>query len=85
MKAAGTKATYSEQALNALRSSLKERIDQEQDAGKLVQCMEWLDERDMPCQFTEEEFDDEVKLSEASGFMSHEEVLKEFAQWGYVV
>lgn len=85
MKAAGTKATYGEQTLNALRSSLKERIDREQNADKLVRCMEWLDERDMPCQFTEEEFDEEVRLSEASGFMSHEEVLKEFAKWGYVV
>jgi len=85
MKAAITKATYSEQVLNALRSSLKERIDNEQDADKLVQCMEWLDEDNAPCQFTEEEFDEEVRLSEASGDVSHKEVLKEFAQWGYIV
>ena len=33
---------------------------------------------------TDEEFEEELRLSEASGFVSHEEALKEFAKWGFV-
>lgn len=40
--------------------------------------------RKMPCQFTEEELDEEIRLSEESGFVSNEDVKKMFAQWGYV-
>ncbi len=38
----------------------------------------------MPCCFTEEEFDEEVRLSEASGNASNEEVRDFFAQYGLV-
>lgn len=39
---------------------------------------------DMPCVFTDEEFAEEVRLSEASGFISQEEAEAIFAKWGFV-
>ena len=36
----------------------------------------------MPCCFTEEELDEEIKQSEASGVATEEEVAALFAKWG---
>lgn len=41
--------------------------------------------RNMPCQFTDEELDEEIRMSEESGFISNDEVKKRFEQWGYLV
>ena len=34
--------------------------------------------QEIPCVFTDEELQEELRLSEESGFISHEEALKEF-------
>jgi hypothetical protein len=43
--------------------------------------LELLNEDEMPCRFTEEELDEEIRLSEASGFATDEEVAAMFAKW----
>lgn len=35
-----------------------------------------------PCVFSEEEFDEEIKASEQSGFAKDDEVRAAFAKWG---
>lgn len=35
----------------------------------------------MPCRFTEEELEEEIRLSEANGFVTDEEVAAMFAKW----
>ena len=35
-----------------------------------------------PCVFSEEEFDEEIKASERSGFAKDDEVRAAFAKWG---
>lgn len=51
------------------------------DEEKLQRCLELLSEDEMPCRFTEEELDEEIRLSEASGFATDEEVAAMFAKW----
>lgn len=46
--------------------------------------MELFHADSMPCRFTEEELDREIQLSEASGYITEEEALAEFAKWGFV-
>lgn len=36
---------------------------------------------EMPCVFTDEEFGEELRLSEVSGIASEEEIEKMFAKW----
>ena len=36
---------------------------------------------EMPCVFTDEEFGEELRLSEVSGMASEEEIEKMFAKW----
>ena len=38
--------------------------------------------QEIPCVFTDEELQEELRLSEESGFISHEEALKVF--WGFI-
>ena len=37
-----------------------------------------IQHQEIPCVFTDEEFEEELRLSEESGFISHAEALKEF-------
>ena len=60
---------------------LKNRIIESLDEEKLQRCLELLSEDEMPCRFTEEELDEEIRLSEASGFATDEEVAAMFAKW----
>ena len=60
---------------------LKNRIIEAVDEEKLQRCLELLSEDEMPCRFTEEELDEEIRLSEASGFATDEEVAAMFAKW----
>jgi hypothetical protein len=47
-------------------------------------CLDILQSEDMPGIYTDEEFKEELRLSEASGYVTHEEALARFAEWGYV-
>lgn len=39
-----------------------------------------IQHQEIPCVFTDEEFEEELRLSEESGFISHEEALKVFGE-----
>lgn len=38
-----------------------------------------------PCVFTDEEFDKEIELAEASGYITNEQTQTFFAQWGFTI
>lgn len=84
MKVSEPAPAYGASDLQGLKNRLIATIDASTDERKLEQCWELLQGSDMPCVFTDEEFEEELRLSEASGFVSHEEALKEFAKWGFV-
>ena len=71
-------------SLQGLKNRLKASVDAATDEEKLERCLELLHADEMPCVFTDEEFGEELRLSEESGTVSHEEALKEFAKWGFV-
>ena len=84
MKVSEPMAAYNTPYLQGLKNKIISHLDYETNAGKLEQCLELLYEDSMPCRFTEEELDEEIRRSEAGGYMSHEEALAKFAQWGFV-
>ena len=75
---------YSPNHVQALRDRIIDAINETDDEERLMECMEILHADTMPCVYTDEEFEEELCLSEASGTISHEEALKYFAQWGFV-
>ena len=75
---------YSPNHVQALRDRITDAINETDDEERLMECMEILHADTMPCVYTDEEFEEELRLSEASGTISHEEALKYFAQWGFV-
>jgi hypothetical protein len=38
-----------------------------------------------PCVFTDEEFDKEIELAEASGYITNEQTQTFFAKWGFTI
>ena len=72
---------YGTSDLQGLKNRLIATIDASTDERKLEQCWELLQGSDMPCVFTDEEFAEEIRLSEASGFLSDEEARAMFAKW----
>ena len=73
---------YNTPYLQGLKNRLIASIDTTTDEDKLQQCLELLHADSMPCVFTDEEFAEELRLSEASGYASDEEVRAMFAKWG---
>lgn len=69
--------------VQALRSRIVDAVNETDDETRLMECLEMLHESSMPCVYTDEEFGEEIRMSEASGNMSHEDVLKYFAEWGF--
>lgn len=85
MKVSEPAVAYNTSNLQSIKNQLIASIDASTDVDKLERCLEFLQlpESDAPCIFTDEEFEEELRLSEESGFISHEEALKEFAKWGF--
>ena len=81
MKVSEPAVAYNTPYLQGLKNRLIASIDSTTDEGKLQECLELLHEDTMPCRFTEEELDEEIRLSEASGFATDEEVAAMFAKW----
>lgn len=81
MKVSEPAVAYNTPYLQGLKNRLIASIDSITDEGKLQECLELLHEDTMPCCFTEEELDEEIRLSEASGFATDEEVAAMFAKW----
>ena len=72
---------YNTPYLQGLKNRIIASVDATTDEEKLQRCLELLNEDGMPCRFTEEELDEEIRLSEASGFATDEEVDAMFAKW----
>ena len=72
---------YNTSNLQGLKNRIIESLDTAVDEEKLQRCLELLSVDEMPCRFTEEELDEEIRLSEASGFATDEEVAAMFAKW----
>lgn len=83
MKVSEPAIAYNASGLQSLKNRLISTIDSINDEKKLQECLDLLHESSMPCTFTEEELDEEVKQSEASGYITHEEALAKFARWGF--
>lgn len=81
MKVSEPAVAYSTPCLQGLKNRLIASIDATTDERKLQECLELLHEDTMPCCFTEEEFDEEIRLSEASGFATDKEVAAMFDKW----
>ena len=83
MKVSEPAVAYNTPYLQELKSRLIASIDATTDEEKLQECLELLHEDTMPCCFTEEELDEEIRLSEASGYITQEEALTKFAKWRF--
>lgn len=83
MKVSEPAIAYNASALQGLKNRLISIIDSTNDEEKLQECLELLHGSTMPCTFTEEELDEEVKQSEASGYITQKEALAQFAEWGF--
>lgn len=70
-------------SLQSLKNRLISVIDSINNEEILQECLDSLHESLLPCTFTEEELDGEIKQSEASGYVTHEEALAKFAKWGF--
>lgn len=84
------KVSEPEKASNAvyiqgLKNRLIALVDASTDEEVLEQCLQLLEssERKMPCVFTDEEFEEELRLSEESGFGSYEDALRVFGKWDF--
>lgn len=84
MKVSEPAVAYNTASLQSLKNRLIASIDETKDEKKLQECLELLHESTMPCCYTEKELDEEIRLSEASGYISQEEALAKFAKWGFV-
>jgi hypothetical protein len=82
MKVSEPIATYHTPNLQGLKNKLISSIDATNDEEKLQECLEVLYRDSIPCVFTEEELDEEIRLSEASGIATDEEVAAMYAKWG---
>lgn len=81
MKASEPTAAYRSSYLQGLKNRLITFIDETNEQEKLEQFLEFVHADSMPCVFTEEELDEEIRRSEASGEASDEEVAAMFARW----
>lgn len=81
MKASEPTFVYNTPYLQGLKNRLIASIDASNDEQALEHCLELLRSEDMPCAFSDEEFAEELRLSEKSGIASDEEVEAMFAKW----
>ena len=83
MKVTEPTATYNTTYIQGLKNRLIASIDASTDEGVLERCLQLLEssEREMPCVFTDEEFEEEVRLSEESGYATEEDLKRVFGKW----
>lgn len=75
---------YRVNSLQGLKSRLKASIEETTDGELLEQCLGLLQRKPRPCVYTDEEFVQVLAEAEASGYVAHEDALKEFEKWGFV-
>ncbi|MDE7073462.1 MAG: hypothetical protein K2O69_00175 [Odoribacter sp.] len=83
MKVSEPAVGYNSSSLQGLRERLIASIGKTTDESKLEQCMEVLHREEMPGIYTDEEFAEELRLSETGGNATEEEVNAFFAKWGH--
>lgn len=83
MEAKEPAIAYNTPYVQGLKDRIIASLDQTADEYKLEQCLELLENDSMPCCFTEEELDEVIRHSEASGNATKEEVQLFFARWGH--
>ena len=76
-------AAYGQTYIQGLRSKLSAAIAATESEEKLERCLEFLGEDTMPGVYTDEEFVEVVRQSEAHGLASDEQVRAFFARWGH--
>jgi lipid II:glycine glycyltransferase (peptidoglycan interpeptide bridge formation enzyme) len=83
MKVSEPAMAYSANSLQQLKDKLIATIDASSDTKTLEQCLELLHASDngMPCVFTDEEFEEELRLSEESGYASEQDLKRCFGKW----
>lgn len=74
--------SYETNSLQALKNRAARMILDTQDENLLMSCMEELRAKDMPCVFSDEEYMEEIALSEKTPLVSQEDVEKELERWG---
>ena len=79
--AAEPAVAYGSSYVQGLKQRLKATIDQSNDEERLQQCLEVFYAGAMPCMFSKEELDEEVRFSEKSGEATEEEVESIFKKW----
>lgn len=82
MKVSEPAAAYGLSTLNILKSRLKSTIDAVNDESKLQACFELLYADQMPGIYTDEEFAEELRLSETGGNATEEEINEMYSRWG---
>lgn len=78
-------AMYGTSSIPELRQRVISMVQASEDEEELRMCISLMQHEPMPCCFTEEELDEEIRLSEASGYATDEEVRQMYEQWGIVL
>ena len=83
MKVSEPAVAYNTSNLQSIKNHLIASIDASTDVEKLERCLEFLQlpENDAPCIFTDEEFEEELRLSEESGYATEEDLKRVFGKW----
>ena len=83
MKVSEPEVAYNTTYIQGLKNRLIASIDASTDEGILEQCLQLLEssEKEMPCVFTDEEFEEELRLSEESGYATEEDLKRVFGKW----
>jgi hypothetical protein len=83
MKVSEPAVAYNTPYLQGLKNRLIASIDTTTDEEKLKQCLELLYADEMPGIYTDEEFAEEIRLSETNGNATKQDVNAFFSKWGY--
>lgn len=83
MKVSEPSVAYNTPYLQGLKNRLIASIDSTTDERKLQECLELLHADEMPGVYSDEEFAEELRLSELGGNATKAEVNAFFAKWGH--
>lgn len=83
MKVSEPAVAYNTPYLQGLKNRLISSIDSTTDERKLEACLELLHADEMPGIYSDEEFAEELRLSESEGNATKAEVNAFFAKWGH--
>lgn len=84
MKVSEPAVAYNTPYLQSLKNRIIASLDTTTDERKLQECLALLHADEMPGIYSDEEFAEELRLSESGGNATKAEVNAFFAQWGIV-